>query len=177
MGTLQVTVGSGGAPHHDEPASSEQGTAHPQHGCPNPPQPTWGQGSSTGTRRRPSGWLWTPPKNMQHQDGCVAGWCGRRQFSCGCRALHLPTPSAHIPPLHSVTPTALWRLIRAIAAVVVVVADKVLGNALAVPAHELPLVTRVVVYCNEAPLSAPAPHTPCSPRGRPCCSLSPRQWG
>lgn len=65
-----------------------------------------------------------------------------------------------LPPPVPRTPTTLRGLVRAVAAVVIVVADEVLGNALAVLAHELPLVARVVVHCEEASLSAPAP---CSP--------------
>lgn len=70
------------------------------------------------------------------------------------------------------TPTTLWGLIRAIAAVVIVVTDEVLGNALAVSAHELPLVACIVVHCNEASPSAPY-QTTCSP----ACPPSPSSWG
>lgn len=66
------------------------------------------------------------------------------------------------------TPTTLRGLIGAVTTVVVVVADKVLGDALPVPTHELPLITGVVVHCNGAPSPSPlAPAIPWPPPNPP----------
>lgn len=82
-----------------------------------------------------------------------------------------PSVAAGSVPLHPTdtqvpqTPTTLRGLIGAVTTVVVVVADKVLGDALPVPTHELPLITGIVVHCNGAP--SPSPLAPASPQPPP----------